>query len=103
MVEGLMKLVAKELRRLADKFDSGTTETTESQVVDILSMLTHIPMSKAQACSYLNISRSRFDDLVREKKLPKGRKSVGFKELHFYRDELDLAVQKMKNKGIKIK
>ena len=30
MVEGLMKLVAKELRRLADKFDAGTTEASES-------------------------------------------------------------------------
>ena len=57
MVEGLMKLVAKELRRLADKFDAGTTEASESQVMDILNMLTHVPMSKAQACSYLNLSR----------------------------------------------
>ena len=103
MVEGLMKLVAKELRKLADKFDAGTTEASESQVMDIMSMLTHVPMSKAQAYEYLNMSRSRFDDLVRERKLPNGRKSVGFKEIVFYKDELDLAVQKMKHKGIKVK
>jgi predicted DNA-binding transcriptional regulator AlpA len=85
----LRKLVAKELRKLADKFDAGTTEASETQVMDIMSMLTHEVMSKEQACNYLNLSRSRFDDLVREKKIPKGRKRVGFKEKIWYRDELD--------------
>lgn len=93
----LRKLVAKELRKLADKFDAGTTEASETQVMDIMSMLTHEVMSKEQACNYLNLSRSRFDDLVREKKIPKGRKRVGFKEKVFFRDELDLAVREMKN------
>ena len=93
-----MKLVAKELRKLADKFDAGTTEASEAQIMDIMSMLTHEVMSKEQACSYLNLSRSRFDDLVRGKKLPKGRKSVGFKELSWYRDELDIALRKLKEK-----
>lgn len=86
----LRKLVAKELRKLADKFDAGTTEASETQVMDIMSMLTHEVMSKEQACNYLNLSRSRFDDLVREKKIPKGRKRVGFKEKVWFRDELDL-------------
>ena len=85
----LRKLVAKELRKLADKFDAGTTEASETQVMDIMSMLTHEVMSKEQACNYLNLSRSRFDDLVREKKIPKGRKRVGFKEKVWWRDELD--------------
>lgn len=85
----LRKLVAKELRKLADRFDAGTTEASETQVMDIMSMLTHEVMSKEQACNYLNLSRSRFDDLVREKKIPKGRKRVGFKEKVWWRDELD--------------
>jgi predicted DNA-binding transcriptional regulator AlpA len=46
-------------------------------------------MSKEQACNYLNLSRSRFDDLVRERKIPRGKKRVGFKELYWYQDELD--------------
>jgi hypothetical protein len=34
---------------------------------------------------------------VREKKIPRGRKRVGFKELVFYKDELDVAIKRMKD------
>ena len=85
------KLVIKYLRDLADKMDAGTTDITESQAVDILRVVAHEVMSKEQACTYMNLSRSRFDDLVREKKIPKGQKRTGFKELIWYRDELDMS------------
>ena len=84
------KLVIKYLREVADKMDAGTSEISESQAIDILRIVAHEVMSKEQACNYLNISRSRFDDLVREKKIPKGKKRVGFKELCWYKDELDM-------------
>lgn len=45
-------------------------------------------MSKEQACIYLNMSRSKFDQYIREGKLPKGRKRMGFTEKIFYKDEL---------------
>lgn len=85
----LASLIAKELRKLADKFDAGTTEADETQVMDVMSMLTHEVMSKEVACKYLNISRSRFDDKIREGIIPKGRKRVGFREKVWFRDELD--------------
>ena len=91
------KLVVKYLREVAERIDSGTSEITESQAIDVLRVIAHEAMSKEQACVYLNLSRSRFDDLVRERKLPKGRKRVGFKELVFYKDELDAAVKRMKD------
>ena len=56
----------------------------------MLEVLSHIALSKEQACIYLNMSRSRFDDLVRQGKLPKGKKRAGFKELFWYKDELKL-------------
>lgn len=85
----LKKLVAKLLRECADKLDAGNTELSESEAMYIVSMLTHIPVSKEKACEYLNISRSKFDELVKEGVLPKGRKRVGFKELCWWKDELD--------------
>ena len=85
------KLVTKYLREVADSIDAGTTEITEAEAVDILRIVAHEALSKEQACNYLNLSRSRFDDLVRERKVPKGRKITGFKELRWYRDELDIA------------
>ena len=92
------KLVVKYLREAADKIEGGNSEISESEAVDILGVVSHQVMSRAQACSYLNLSRARFDELVRLGKLPKGKKRVGFKELVFYRDELDAAVYRMKNK-----
>lgn len=91
-------LVVKYMREVADKIEVGTSDISESEAIDILRIVAHEAMSKEQACAYLNLSRARFDDLVRERKLPKGKKRVGFKELVFYRDELDAAVYRMKKK-----
>lgn len=78
------------MRETADKIDSGNCELSESEAMDIMGILSHQVMSKEDACIYMNMSRSKFDDLVREGKLPKGRKRRGFKELVFYKDELDM-------------
>ena len=92
------KLVVKYMREVADKIEVGTSEISETEAIDILRIVAHEVMSKEQACIYLNLSRSRFDDLVREKKMPKGKSRVGFKEKVWYKDELDAAVWRMKNK-----
>lgn len=84
------KLVVKYLKEVAEKIDSGTSEITESQAIDVLRVIAHEVMSKEQACDYLNLSRSRFDDLVREGRIPRGQKRKGFKELVWWKDELDM-------------
>lgn len=95
----LKKAVAKILREVADKIDSGNCELSEDQAMDIISALSHEILSKDEACGYLNLSRSRFDDLVREGVIPRGRKRRGFKELIFYKDELDIALTKIEKKS----
>ena len=93
-MQALNKLIVKLLRETADKIDSGNCELSESEAMDIMSVLSHKAMSKEDACIYLNLSRSRFDDLVREGKLPKGKKRRGFKELVWYQDELDRYIKR---------
>ena len=83
------EIVAKLLHQYADNIASNNSNLTEEQAANILSLVVHIEMSKEEVCDYLNLSRSRFDDLVREGKIPKGKKCVGFKELRWYKDELD--------------
>jgi len=61
---------------------------SKDEAIDILKVVAHEPLSKDEAMSLLNLGRSRFDDLVREGKIPKGRKRRGFKELVWYKDEL---------------
>ena len=96
MNKTIIKMLSKLLRDTADKIDAGNCEIDEQQAMDIMATISHEPLSKDQACSYLNMSRSRFDDLIRMKKLPKGRKRIGFKELVWFQDELDNCVKKLK-------
>lgn len=92
----LVQMITRLLRETADKLDAGNSEISETEAMDIAEALCHHVMSKDTACKYLNMSRSRFDDLIRIKKLPKGRKRIGFKELVWFQDELDNCVKKLK-------
>ena len=89
-MQALKKLLTKLLIDTANKINAGTCELSEEEATQMLEVLSHIALSKEQACIYLNMSRSRFDDLVRQGKLPKGKKRVGFKELFWYKDELKI-------------
>lgn len=86
----IKRTVSKLLRQIADKIDGGTCELDEEQAMNIMATIGHEPLSKDAACSYLNISRSKFDSLVADNKLPKGKKRRGFKELVWFKDELML-------------
>ncbi len=83
------KLVVKYLKNAIEKIETDSCELTESEAMSILKVIAHEPLSKEQACIFLNLSRSRFDDYIREGKLPKGRKVTGYKELRWWKDELE--------------
>lgn len=88
MNEVISKELSKALRQAADKLDSNTCEFTDEQASQLLNIICHVPVSKETASSHLNISRSRFDELIKEGRLPKGKKRRGFKELVWWLDEL---------------
>lgn len=92
----LSKLITKLLRETADKIDAGNSELTEEESMDILSLLSHKVLSKEQAYTFVGLQVSQFDNLVRQGKLPKGRKRRGFKELVWYEDELRNAINDIK-------
>ena len=93
-MHSLNGLIAEYLRDTASKFEADTSEVTEAQAIDILKVVEHEAISKEQACRFLNLSRSRFDDLVREGRIPKGEKVTGWKELKWYKDNLELCKRK---------
>lgn len=84
----LQKAVVKYLREVADKIDKGNSHLTEEQSMRLISILADEELSKDQACSFLNIQRSKFDKYVREGTLPRGRKVRGFKELRWNKKDL---------------
>lgn len=91
-------MLTKALRDTADKIDAGSCEMTEEEAMDLMGVLSHQAMSKEDACIYLNVGGSRLGELVRKGEIPKGRKRRGFKELRWYKDELDPYLRKRKKK-----
>ena len=98
-MQTLKGTVIRLLEDALGRMKADNSELSEDELMDIASALCHVSISKAQACRYLNMSRSRFDDHVRAKEMPKGRKVEGYNELRWYRDELDRCVERLRNKN----
>ena len=81
------------MRQYADAIDAGNSHLSEEQAANILSCIAHIEMTKEEVCDYLRISRSRFDDFVREGRFPKGKKVPHKNTLIWYKDEIMCAVE----------
>jgi hypothetical protein len=72
----MLKAIRTLLAKLLNDIDAGNSNITEEEGEEIISMLSEIAdnrMSKYQACQYLNVSRSTFDNLVRDGFLPEGK------------------------------
>ena len=93
-MSNLKKMVVNHLKNVADKIDTGACEISDEQAMDITRVLAHEPLSKEQACIFLNTSRSNFNAMIRKGEIPKGRKVPGYKELRWYKDELMLPQDK---------
>ena len=84
------------MRESADKIENGTCELSMQEQSDILSVITHRSLSKEEACAFVNLRRSQFDNLVRAGQLPQGRKLRGRKELVWFEDELRINIDNKK-------
>ena len=89
----MLNVISQSLRQLADAIDAGKFECSQEQMSALVTQLSELngdrPLSKAQACSYLDVSRSTSDKLVKDGKLPKGQKKMGFKELSWTKEQLN--------------
>lgn len=88
-----MKNLKPYLQKMIDDIDAGNSNIEEDDAIEIARFVKEIarkdmPMSKYEACVYLNISRSKFDGHVREGKIPKGKKMPGWKELAWFKKDL---------------
>lgn len=79
---------------IINNIDSDNSNMSEKECIEALSLLKEFTdkdkrLSKYESCKYLNISRATFDNYVREGKLPREIKQVGFKELSWSKKDLD--------------
>lgn len=97
----MLKVIKELLLKVINDIDAGNSNLTEEEaykVVDTIKEFTDKEkrLSKYSACKYLNISRATFDNYIREGKLPKGKKEIGFKELSWDKKSLDKFIENMK-------
>lgn len=89
MITPMMRLFSLGLERVLELAKKGELELTDEELMCIMRGMALEPMSKEQAARYLNMRRSNFDTHVEKGHLPKGKKVAGFKELRWYKQELD--------------
>lgn len=86
-------ILISALKNLVKSLEKEEMSCSEEQQEEALEMLAKFNnqrhLSKEQACYYLQISRATFDNLVKEGKIPKGKKTLGFKELSWKQSDLD--------------
>lgn len=96
----MLKILGKLLRKVVDDIETGNshiTEEEEKKIIEAINEATEPKLSKYQACQMLNIQRSAFDKLVREGKLPRGSKQIGFKELFWKKSDIVKYLAILKN------
>ena len=91
----MMKIIKDLLIKIINDIDTGSADEC-NEVIEYLTEITNKneKLSKYQACKYLKVSRATFDNYVRAGKIPKGRKQIGFKELYWYKKDLDILQEK---------
>ncbi len=100
-MSSLIQAIRNHLVRIIEDIDAGNSNLTEEEALSVMKAIARYsrkdtPMSKESACAYLGMSRSKFDSLVREEKIPRGKKSQGFKELHWTKRDLDRYLKNQK-------
>lgn len=89
----MLQVIKKLLLKVVDDIDSGNSELSQQEMGEVVDVLQRYNfrdkyISKYQAYTYLNISRAKFDNLVRDGILPRGKKVQGFRELQWSLKEI---------------
>lgn len=96
----MLKIIRTILQKFIDDIDADNTELSYEQQCDIIKILSNVDigkdneMNKTQAADYIGVSRATFDNYVHDGFIPKGKQVGSFKELRWYKSDLDLFLMK---------
>lgn len=96
----MLQLIRTILQKFIDDIDTGNTNINYEQQCNIIRILSNVDtgqdneMNKTEASDYLGVSRATFDNYVRDGFIPKGRQVGRFKELRWYKSDLDLFIMR---------
>ena len=96
----MLNIIKNQLLKIISDIDTGNCNLSLDEEIEVINFINKLSnkecrMSKYEVYSYLNISRAKFDNLVKEGKLPKGKKQQGFKELSWTKGDLDKYIKQL--------
>lgn len=92
----MLQLIKQILQKFIDDIDADNTNLNYEQQCNVIRVLSNVnlgqdnEMNKTQASDYLGVSRATFDNYVRDGLIPKGKQIGKFKELRWYKSDLDI-------------
>ena len=95
----MLQLIKTAFEQFIKDIDSGNTNISEDQQLEILQLLQKInskELSKIESADYIGVSRATFDNYITKGLIPKGHKRQGFKELSWNKSDLDNFLEKWK-------
>lgn len=96
----MLQIIKNILQQFIDNIDADNSNLSYEQQCDIIRILSNVDlgqdneMNKTQAADYLGVSRATFDNYVHDGFIPKGKQIGKFKELRWYKSDLDLFLLK---------
>ena len=96
----MLQIIKTILQKFIDDIDADNTNLNYQQQCNIIRILSNVDigqdneMNKMQAADYLGVSRATFDNYVRDGYIPRGKQIGHFKELRWYKSDLDLFLLK---------
>lgn len=100
----LMSIIKTILQKFINDIDANNTNLSYEQQCAVIRILNNIDqeesqeMNKTQAADYIGVCRATFDNYVKDGYLPKGKQVGSFKELRWYKSDLDLYIIKQEQK-----
>ena len=100
----MLKIIKSILQKFIDDIDADNCNLDFEQQCNIIRLLSNVDsgqlneMNKTQAADYLGVSRATFDNYVRDGFIPKGKQVGHFKELRWYKSDLDLFIINQQHK-----
>ena len=95
-LQNYAQLIKQILQKFIDDIDADNTNLNYEQQCNIIRVLSNVnlgqdnEMNNTQAADYLGVSRATFDNYIRDGLIPKGKQIGKFKELRWYKSDLDL-------------
>ena len=92
----MLKIIKNILQKFIDDIDADNSNLSYEEQCNIIRILSNVnigqenEMNKTQAADYIGVCRATFDNYIRDGLIPKGKQISGFKELRWYKSDLDL-------------